>query len=697
MEVMESKPTRFGAGAVTALGLAATLLIVVALNVLGHRFAVRVDVTSTGALRPSARTQAVLSGLTEESEIILAAALASPTRDRSALARVLDMLGELDRASPMVRTTVVDTSTGQGREQFERLIGRLATERADETARAVDAARSAMSALEGLAGQMQSWAEGVGGLPAMRETEPGGVNPWATPMAQQSSYLRVTAGQVADVAAMVEEMLGQRLGAVGVPDVGQARRVIVDAHGVLDALVRSTAADLAQRAEDVKLSEEGRARIRTLTREMAAGADAGTLAMEALRGAELPVLSRVAQALASGEAAIVIGPGGRSLVAVSIDDLVPSAAPGAARVDTGRHAEALLVSALDSTTREGPRVRAVLVHAGEQSLLGPAGPLTQLVRSTSVHGVEWLEWPLALAPERPVEVALAAREAGTVFVVIGLSTTASGGPERSIRTGAVLQKLLSEGHSVLVSLAPSTLPGVGEADPIAEPLKTLGLIADSGRPTLVERTIGDRRFVEWEQLIQPAETGHALAEVVSGLPTRLTWPVVIDRAEEIGRAWPLVRVGEASAWRESEWVGYWLTRDADRMGIGNAPAPGGPRDAPVGEGVLAWAVEREADAGTQRVVVVGSHLWLLDMVARRTSEVEGRLVETSQGNTELAQAALDWLAGQDAMIARSGEAAALAIVQPMGEGRLRALRWFFIGGLPVLVLIVGAVVRLVRG
>src|SRR5690606_39264793 len=127
-----------------------------------------------------------------------------------------------------------------------------------------------------------------------------------------------------------------------------------------------------------------------------------------------------------------------------------STAPGAARLDAGRNAESLLVSALSTTMNAGPRVTAVLVHASESPLLEDTAALTQLVRSTAIHGVRWLEWPIALSPEQPVEVALAAKDPSTVFVMIGLSTTASGGPERAIKSGTILKQLLDAGHPVLI-------------------------------------------------------------------------------------------------------------------------------------------------------------------------------------------------------------------------------------------------------
>src|SRR5690606_2439901 len=135
-------PSRFSRTVVTCVGLLATTLLVIALIVLGHHFAWRAEVTSTGALKPSPRSLAVLDSLTGQSEIILAAAISAPTRDRTSMARVLDMLDELERASLNLRTTVVDTATAAGQEQFESLIARLAQDRAEETQQAVASTRS---------------------------------------------------------------------------------------------------------------------------------------------------------------------------------------------------------------------------------------------------------------------------------------------------------------------------------------------------------------------------------------------------------------------------------------------------------------------------------------------------------------------------------------------------------------------------
>jgi len=682
---------------ITAVGLALTFLIVIAVNILASRFSARFDVTSTGSLKPSDRTQAILDSLTGESEIILAANLIDPSRDRTAISRVLDMIDEIDKASASVRTTIINTGTPDGINQYQSLIERLSADRADETRATVDVTTNALASLQRLGSEMMAWADPVQALAQEHAPDRTGASPWANELRQRAALLRVRAGEIDQGAAIVESNLSQSLGTTPVPNVGAARDIIVQGHTAISAIVRDQLEDLLKRAQDSNLSETGKSSALSMARQMQTALDEAAIMVDAFSTSPLPVLSRVATALASGEAAIIIGPDGKSLSAISIDDLAPPSLPGAARIDAGRRAESLLGSALAASSDSIPATTVVLVHGSDTRILNERGALEQLLRSMAIRNVRWIEWPVSLTLDKPAEVALVANDPTTMYVVVGMSMSTQGAAERAIRTGAVLDELIDSGANVLVCLSPSTMQGQGEPDPMAEPLKKFGLDADSGRPTLVDKPIGDRRFVEWEQLILPGESGSPLAEVITGIPTRLTWPIAIDRIEDIGTAWPLIRAQADTVWREAEWLGYWLERDINRPSIANPPAPGGSRDGDIGEGIFAWAVERPLDTSAQRLVVVGSHLWLFDMVARRTASVDGKVGETSQGNTEFAHAIVSWLTNQDDMIARSAEAEAFPIVQPMNESRLIAARWFFIGGLPLLVLITGAVVRLVGG
>lgn len=699
MEVTGQTPThnRSTRVLITAIGLLVVAFIVIALNILSARFSARFDVTRTGALKPSDQTRAVLASLSGESEVILAANLVAQGRDRAAMSRVLDMIDELDKSSANVRTTTINTGTPAGVEQYQALIDRLSSERLEETQASVDVARSAMGALERLAQQMQSWAEPVQALSKEHSPDRTGESPWTGELNQQASYLRVSAGQVEQVGQLVEQNLGQTLGETAVPNVSAARDLISEAHGALTQIVTSQLEDLLIRAQDQNLSAEGRVSANALALAMQTALDESSIVVDAFASSPLPVLSRVAAALASAEAVLVIGPTGEDITAIRIDDLIPPAAPGQARIDAGRRAETLIGSALAVTSGGTPETTVVLIHGTDTRILGNQSQMSKLLDAMALRGIRWIEWPVSLSPERPAEVALAANEPGTVYVVVGMSMTTSGGPERAIRVGAVLNELIESGENVLVSLSPSTMQGMGEDDPMATPLEAFGLAADTGRPTLLDRPIGDRRFVEWEQQIVPAESGHPLSDVIEGLTTRLTWPIAIDRASDIGSAWPLLRTSDENVWREAEWAGYWIERDTNRHNIANPPAPGGPRDGEVDDGAFGWAVQRDNNGGPQRAVVIGSHLWLFDFVARRTTQVGGSVVETSPGNTELALSAVQWLAGRDSTIARSAESESFPIIQPLSEARLSAARWFFMGGLPLLVLIVGAVVRLFGG
>ena len=681
----------------SAIGLLAMAMIVAVVNVLAGKVHVRLDVTSTGALKPSPRTVAVVGSLPEQTEVVLAANLASGDRDRRSVSRVLDMLDEMDHLSPNLRTTVINTGTSDGVMQYEQLVARLAAERSSETDSAIAETNHAMQTLTTFGQSLERWADQVQQLADDVAPGPSGTNPWTSELMQQASQMRVSAGQVPQVVDLAEQSLEQMIGSTPVPDIRSARRSITTAFDILSRLLSNEINDLETRRDDERLSPEGRARIDRLIREMQSNLDSAKATMESFRNLPLPVLSRVATALGTGEAAIVIGSGPEALGAIGIDDLIPQTAPGVAKIDAGRRAESLITDALASVEGTATKVTVVLTHASSTRVLGDGGILAELVRSSSLRNTTWLEWPMALESDPPSAVTLAHSRGPVVYVVIGLSMTSSGAAERATRMGAILQKLLDEGDSVLLNLSPSTLPAIGEPDPIAEPLARFGLVADTGRPTLVEHIAGHRREVDWEQLIIPGGGKHPAAAVVKGVPVRLTWPIVIERSEPIGQAWPLIRSNESGMWREAEWVGYWLTRESLRKQITDPPTPGDPGDGEVSEPVFAWAAERQLNDEPQRLVVVGSHLWMFDTIAHRRTTIDGRLVETSPGNTELFNALIDWLAGRESLIARGSEAQSFPIVQPMSDRRLSATRWFFIGGLPLLVLLIGAIVRLLTG
>ena len=132
------------------------------------------------------------------------------------------------------------------------------------------------------------------------------------------------------------------------------------------------------------------------------------------------------------------------------------------------------------------------------------------------------------------------------------------------------------------------------------------------------------------------------------------------------------------------------------------PAAAGPdpqRDSTVGPWIVAAAAERGApETGrTQRLVVVGAHGWFFDPVTQESQVVGGRRVRLNPGNIELFDASVHWLAGLDELIAPSPEAREVSRIRPIDPGALTALRWAVVLAPPMVVLLLGAALRLLRG
>jgi hypothetical protein len=211
---------------------------------------------------------------------------------------------------------------------------------------------------------------------------------------------------------------------------------------------------------------------------------------------------------------------------------------------------------------------------------------------------------------------------------------------------------------------------------------------------------------------------HPIGRAVRGLPLRLEWPIAIQTPDTAERtagaptsaepgagstdsnttATPIYTVDDPNVWAESQWLSYWQVRMAEHDLVPNKPARDSQRDlAAAAQTPVVVAAERRAPSGPQRLVVVGSNTWFMDRIAQERAMVDGRPVLTNPGNSELFEAAVYWLAGQDQMIAQSPTARAVPLIRPLGGGTLLLLRWGAIAGLPGLVLLAGLAWRLARG
>jgi hypothetical protein len=160
-----------------------------------------------------------------------------------------------------------------------------------------------------------------------------------------------------------------------------------------------------------------------------------------------------------------------------------------------------------------------------------------------------------------------------------------------------------------------------------------------------------------------------------------------------------------STWSESQWLRLWQVPESQRAMMSDLPAFDKDHDSRWPEGrpgdktqkwLLAAAAERsEVGAPPQRTVIVGANWWFFDKIAQPQISVDGRAGAARPGNTELFEASVYWLAGQDEYIAQSPNAQAFAIIQDTNV--LSALRMTTIFGVPAGVLLLGVLYRLVRG
>jgi hypothetical protein len=326
-----------------------------------------------------------------------------------------------------------------------------------------------------------------------------------------------------------------------------------------------------------------------------------------------------------------------------------------------------------------------------------------LLERLSLRGIDAAEWAASLDPEPP-PLAKADPSGTRPVVYVVLSTDVSwspvtkgqSGPERTARLGRALGALLSANRSVLLSLNPSTLPTFGEPDPMVTPLVPFGLAPDTGRPLLKERFAADGRHVDAFQVLVARESDHPIARAVRGLPLRLEWPVAIRAAAKPApdaQTTTIYTSDDPAAWGESQWLSYWQVRAESRDLTPNKPSKDSQRDDAQGP----WPVVVAAESRGQRVVVVGSNTWFHDRIAQERAMIDGRPVLINPGNAELFEAAVYWLAHQDEMIAQSPTARAVPLIRPLGGGTVLALRWGAMLGLPGLVLLTGALWRLLRG
>jgi hypothetical protein len=685
-----------------------------------RRARVQVDLTGSGQHRLSERTRQILANLDGAYQVVVAGDLSSV--DPLGRGRTLDVLDGFSRASNRVKVRIIDTATSAGLREFDDLLRDLALQHKDEVERqkgAVVAGASACDSLADALGRQSAAFLDAKGLVQDSDAQAGVLR---GALDDDAARCRVCAERLTRSAGIAREALKRMIGATGVPEVDTGAKEL---GGAL-AGVSSDRGTVARRAEAIAKEASLPARVRERVGPIGLSVqqlrESADMAAERVSGLPALPLVAVARTLEKTSAALVIGPprGGNAggagaagtLRAIEFGDLFPTrrvdASRGATSLDLRSRAEELVSTALVSLGPAGAKAPIVVfVHDMPLRLEPSFQGLTGVVERLRLRGMDVAEWATALDADPPALTALNPQKARPV--VYATFASAANTPEAAMRMKRMADaqnRLVSEASPVLLSMNVSTRPATRDADPLAECLAPLGVYADTGRPILRQVQGPNGRVVIPDHYVTEAIGEHPLAHAVNGLRCHFPWPVALTAAPaKTGQApaasfEAVIRLRDKDAWAESEWLSFAQRSVADRAMLINPPSSDSAQDDASGDWAVVAAVERKVDglARPQRAVVVGCSPWFFDDVSlAQLGVVDGRPVARAPGNVELFEASVYWLAGEDEMIARSATAESVPLIPNLAEGTFRLLRWVLILGLPIVVLLVGAALRLLRG
>lgn len=690
---------------ITAATVFAVVAVAVVAAMLAARFDVRLDLTAAGDQSLAPRLSGAIDRAAQAGggfEIVLVADRRAA--DPQAWRAVGDVLDLVARAGDAVGVTRIDAGSPTGVEEYRRLVDRLVERDRPE----LESQSARIAEAGAFAGELADWLEGTL-APALAHVA-SLIEPVADADAnnrrffeERSAVARLAARQLRAAARRAgAAVTPQQGGGVALPRPDEAAPILADALAERSAELAAVAQESARFAVGGSPPAAADA-ARPIAGAVAPHRDRAAATADALRRLPRPGVLRVAGALESAEALLAIGPAGVGIAAVDAASLL-APSETAVRADTRARAQELVAGALASLV-EPDRPVVVIVHGEATRFTRTLPVFTHAIERLERRGIDVLEWAPVLEPDPPHTTdrdRIGSRP--VVYVVISPDSSASSrtpadkpGAERAATLGRALERLADDGMPILLSLNPSVMPTYGQPDPVAAVLKRFGLEALSGTPILRDEVLPTGRVVLTDHLVIPTGGEHPIGAAVRNLGIALVWPVALRRADEAGSGatvTELLRIdADRGAWRESQWLRLWQTPRAQRPYLPDPPAFDEARDHRDGP----WLVAAASERGPLRLVVVGSNNWHVDQVVFERREAEGRLVPAYPGNAELLEASVWWLAGQESLIARSAEARSTPRIRPLADRDLLALRWGLAAGMPLLVLLLGAIWRGVRG
>lgn len=694
------------AWASTTIVMAAILLAVIMANLAASTRHARIDLTFTRAHRLSPRTTQLLDRLGPGYQIVLAVDRAAT--DQRCFDATLDLLNQMADRTTSLDLRTIDVGSTSGRAQFESLIVELQNrERPLVESQAARFNQSATQLQSNAAVLRQSQAT----LETLAQSVPGN-RPDATDIrsffAQRAALLGLLADQHEHIASAINTALSTTQPGT-LPDTATLRDRVLPELNAIETQLAPVVSQLARFAATDSMPDSHRTESSTSTREIGTILDALRVDIDALTQFRRASVFRVASAIETGEACLVIGPTEAGLTGLDRASIIPSITdPNRSPAEAARHAEDMFTIALASVASHDPPIL-IIIHAEIEPFVMTTPAFEQFIDRNRLRGVDVVEWPIITQPEHPPLEPLDPDSIRPVvyFAIAPNSAAASvqgdeerAGARRAARLGAVLSTLRDEGAQLAININPSVFPTFGDDDPIASVVAPFGLKPLTGSPLLLSQLgqRGDRHTITAADAVGTGGE-QPIAKALAGLSTRMLWPIVIDEEPVPGvETFTLLTVeGGTDRWLESQWIGVWQEASQNTATVNATFDPA--RDVRRDSYTVARATQRPHPTGTgfQRILCIGSNAWALDRVAQERARLDGRLVPLHPGNLELIDAGVFWLAGQDDMIAQGASTASSPTVSAMEPAIRTRLAWFVLAGLPLGVLALGIGYRICRG
>ena len=723
--------------------------------ILSERIGTRFDLTASREHQLSAATREVLTNLQRPVTIAIAADVSALSKLTAQ--RLRDVLDAFAAADARLSVRLLDTSAPSGQKSYEALLRQMAAEDQPLIDEHIAALRIAGEEARDLAARALQAAEVCASLRdvlARSITEnAGNADRSNASWDASAAELRLLADTLTRASAESTDQLSRTVDPLPVPSADTAK-------AALRAPLARIASDLTRLNDGVdqvalaaSVVPEGKALARELGTRLAAIRDRAARLVSGLDKMGTLRVLKVAGSIGKARGCVLIAAplGGvpqavvpatsgsvdpalaaptppPSVTAVDIDELIgPDAASIASEgqivVDRRARMEELLAAGLDAFVQR-PRPLVVFVHADSGSLAPSFAPVRRLVERLALVSIDVAEWRVLADAAMPAPI-LAAKQQGRSVIFVTVSPVlipGEQGPvaEQAAKVGklsSAMDLLIAQRERMLISIVPSSLPSGGADDPLTKPLEKLGIKVDSGVVLMEQVKAAAGRGVLTDAVFNEAGLPIAAAgnmvsgadlitQSVRGLKTRFVWPVPVriiadqDKLPDGVSAAPIISLPvSADRWAESEW----LRVRQYRGDPARAPTPefGGPRDLrSPSDGSSAWmlAVATESSKPTlQRTLVFGSQGWFADVMTDQATVIDGRAVPEFPGNGELFMSSVRWLAGQESMIRRSAEASSVPVIMPLSEGQQGGIRLLVIAVLPLSVLLLGVLIRALRG